>query len=183
MDMICATFLLELISQIVPAREFERRVTLMPEANLRDAMNERRYTHWFFLGSRSQSWAKPLLVRFRSDFELAYGAAWTIVDRHTGRSYSTPDPSQIHAREAKGSDYALIEKIVDEENEKVVFFLAGLWDSGTQATGQYLFNQRQKLVAEFGRGGFQLLLRLAAGSTEVQNVEVHRRPGLRALKP
>ena len=69
----------------------------------------------------------------------------------------------------------MIEKVV--ESRRVVFFIAGLWDSGTLAAGRYLVDKRKELVREFSSAGFQILLRMDAGYSDVRETIFRRRHG------
>jgi hypothetical protein len=73
-------------------------------------------------------------------------------------------------------DYALIEKIIDEISDRVIFVIGGMWDTSSLTAGRYLIEHREKIYRKFGGGGFQYVLEIPAGSTLVKNVVIERSP-------
>ena len=168
------------LGKLLPGEDLVSRISIITDDELRASLEHVDVTHIFVIGSRSHVEARPTLEQYSQDFSIQYDeSAWHIVDRITGKRYSRPDPVKgASGATITGDDFALIEKIIGLSG-RVIFFIAGLWDRSTLAAGQYLIRERRDIVANFGAGGFQILLRIAAGSTSIRDVVIKRRPSLK----
>jgi hypothetical protein len=76
-------------------------------------------------------------------------------------------------------DYAIIEKIIDLRRGRVLFIIAGMWDSSTQAAGRFLTDNRDEIFRKFGSGGFQYILETRQGRPHVEEVIRARPPRIK----
>ena len=177
-DMYAAEQMLVALSRLWSVDEVGRHLEIVNADNLENRINTRRYTHFVVIGTRSHARAAGLFKRYSDDFEFQFDKTeWRIVDKRGEAKFTTPDPSrQSSDAPDQRFDYALIEKIVLEE-DRCMFFIAGLWDTSTQAAAEYLVRERKFLVEQFGAGGFQIVLQIIAGTTQVKGLPLlSRRP-------
>jgi len=169
--------IIALLGRILPPDEFNGRISVISDGELNSTLKQADVSHAFVFGSRSHQLARQALNVYGGGFSFEYDdKLWHIVDRRTGKRYSAPDPSKsIERAEEAGDDYAIIEKVIVPDG-RVIFFIAGFWDTSTLTAGQYLVSRRREIVADFGSGGFEILLKTAAGFTMVRDVVEKRRP-------
>lgn len=170
--------ILAMLSKIFEIDDLQKRVVLATDEQTELLLQEPVYSHYVMLGTRSQGYSRQLLQQYSRDFEFSYmDDAWSIIDKRESKSYTVPDPSKtVPGKPIEGTDYALLEKIIDTANQRVIIIIAGMWDTGTLAAGNFLVSHRHEIYKRFGSGEFQYLLELPAGSTEVRRVIVERRP-------
>lgn len=177
-DLHVAEQILVALSRMWPVDLVRQHLELVRAESLDDLITSGRYTHFIVVGTRSHARVGGLFRRYSDDFEFHYDATeWRIVDKRGCQTFVTPDPSHQRSEAPdQRFDYALIEKIVLRD-ERCIFLIAGLWDTSTQAAAEYLVRERQFLVGQFGSGGFQIVLRVIAGTTEVKGAPLlSRRP-------
>lgn len=156
-----------------------RQIVIHGSDNVQGVMDDPSYTHFIFVGTRSHTKIQKLFKHYSEDFKFEFDInEWRIIDNREGKIYSTPDPSQQSSDDPNQHlDYALIEKIVIDSERKCLFFIAGLWDTSTEAAAKYLIRERANLVQNFGAGGFQVVIAVRAGTTDVSGgARVWRRP-------
>lgn len=152
------------------------KVDIMTDRDTERLLQENRHRYFFLLGTRSHKAIREILNQHNHDFDFEFAPdEWSIVDRRTNTKYSVADPSRMKsAEEAKDMDYALLERIVDDTNHRVLYAIGGMWDSSTEGASEFLLVNRGSISQEFGEGGFQYLLKFRAGSSQVADVELVR---------
>lgn len=170
--------LIALLGKFFDADELESRVAVATEEETESLVRSGAYTHYVLMGTRSHPQATRVLAQYSADFEFNFSKSeWSVVDKRSGQKYSVPDPSEPNLdNEIGGTDYALVEKIVDPLLHKVIIFIGGMWDTGTLAAGTFLIAHRKQIFDQFGSDGFQYLLEVAPGSTHVRRIVVERSP-------
>jgi hypothetical protein len=140
-----------LLGKIFDSDEIQTRIALSTDEDTESLVRSGAYTHYILLGTRSHHHARKLLAQYSDDFDFSFSPdRWSIFDRRTGQSYSVPDPSQTTSRDTvEGSDYALIEKVIDPLNRAVIIFIGGMWDTGTLAAGTFLLSHRKRIAQRF----------------------------------
>jgi len=177
-DLQVAKQILIALSRLWSVDQVNKHLELVKAESLEELIKSKLYTNFVIVGTRSHARASSLFRRYSDDFEFHYDPTqWRIIDKRSGKTFQTPDPSQ-QSSDAPDQrfDYALIEKIV-LGHSRCVFLIAGLWDTSTQAAAEYLVRERKFLVEQFGAGGFQIVLQVIAGTTEVKGLPLlSRRP-------
>jgi hypothetical protein len=169
--------IIALLGKIFTTDEIDRKVTIDSDENSSSLLADPTYTNFIFFGSKSHSLSRTILTQYSEDFTFEYNKNnWSLTDKRNNIKYKVPDPSQEQNNINNQKDYALIEKMVDAENNKVYFIIAGMWDTSTLAAGKYLLNNVDRLYRKFGNGGFQILLSVNAGHTNVLEVIEERKP-------
>jgi hypothetical protein len=170
--------MIAILGGIFETEEVQNRIVLKTDEQAVDLLRGGEYTHYVLVGARSQRYSRQILQQYSEDFEFGFTEnEWSIIDKRENKKYSVPDPSQTaESPDAGIMDYAIIEKIIDEVGDRVIFVIAGLWDTGTLAAGQFLIEHREEIYQKFGTGGFQYLLEIYAGSTRVKSVKLERSP-------
>lgn len=177
-DILPAAGLMRLIAEMLPPGRSADTVTILRAADF----TEGKASHSFLFGTKSQESVEALLEWRSNDFAFEdTGKFWQIRDLKKRKLYKVDDPSKSKPRRGRGSTkqpkhYAVIEKIVDSENDRVFFVVAGLWDQGTQGAGEYLLKNWERLVEQYGASRFQVLLEFAAGLNSL-GVKVIRQSG------
>jgi hypothetical protein len=168
-DLCSAVDLIALIGEILPPERAQDAIQLFRA----DELTGSDTSHFFLFGSRSHDMVQPLMRSQSKNFAFYYkdpvthsDEFWQIHDLVTGEIHKVSDPSQFppdskERTAARETDYAVIEKIIDRENDRVFFVLAGLQDRGTRGAGEYLVKNWEKLVTKFGASPFQILLKFA----------------------
>lgn len=177
-DIRSAAGLMRLITEMLPPGKSADTITLLRAADFTDG----NASHSFLFGTKSQESIKALLKWRSNDFAFEdTGKFWRIRDLKKKKLYKVEDPSKskpVRGRQSieQPKHYAVIEKIVDPENDRVFFVVAGLWDQGTQGAGEYLLENWEHLVAQYGASRFQVLLEFAGGLNS-RDVNVIRQSG------
>jgi hypothetical protein len=170
-DVLSAAGLISLIREMLPLTRPESAIRILKASDL----TETNDSHIFLFGSKSHDKVKAILDNYSKDFSFSYADPemgpdnfWRITDLKTNNVYRVQDPSSWTPGSAEGraaleSDYAVIEKIIDADNGRVFFVLAGLQDRGTRGAGEYLVRHWEELIKEYGASPFQVLLQFGAG--------------------
>lgn len=134
-----------------------------------DAFKNNRASHVFCFGSKSHEYVANLLTNYSRRFAMEYSdEIWGIRDLAMGKKYEIRNPSRTapgsqERENAMETDYAVIEKLIDPDNGRVYFVIAGLQDRGTRGAGEYVAKHWEELVEHFGSGAFRVLLQFAPG--------------------
>ncbi|MBO6623819.1 MAG: hypothetical protein JJ938_02995 [Roseicyclus sp.] len=164
-------------ASIWPLNKQSARVRIESADELLNTLGDPLKTNVIVVGTKSHIEASHMIRRYSDDFEFRYDSEeWSIHDKRTGQVYSTPSPNNQSSRDPdQDFDFALIEKTYLGNGNRFVIFLAGLWDSSTQAAGEFLVRERDSLVDQFGDGSFQVLLRVRSGTTDVVGQPIFKR--------
>ncbi|MER2266092.1 CHAT domain-containing protein [Methylobacterium oxalidis] len=171
--------LMQLVGRFLPSLEdLARKARIIADTATRRSFEEREYTHYILIGSRSHDFSRTQLPQYSRDFEFKFAdnGPWSLIDHREDRIYEVPDPRSVAGLTPEASDYALIEKIVDPDNQRVLLIIAGMWDTSTRAAGRYFFEKRDGIIRRFGAGGFQIVLEIRQGTTDVRREVVSRKP-------
>lgn len=171
--------LIQLVGRFLPKSEdLARRARIIPGHVVDASFEAKEFTHYVLVGSRSHDFSRSKLPQYSRDFafEFTECGPWRLIDRREGIFYDVANPALAAAPTPNASDYALVEKIVDPQNDRVLLVIAGMWSSSTLAAGRYLFDKRDEIVRRFGAGGFQFVLETRQGTSEVTRVVVSREP-------
>lgn len=183
-DVDSATGLISLLGEILPPGRAQEAIEMFRAEELTE---NRKASHIFAFGSKSHGRVQNLLKAYSKHFAFEYKDPvtgsddfWKIEDRKEKKVYKVPDPSKLKAGSderaaANESDYAVIEKIIDQKNDRVIFVLAGLQDRGTRGAGEYLLKHWQDLVAKYGASPFQVLLKFEPGLASFGVSEIERK--------
>jgi hypothetical protein len=177
-DLGAVEHLLALVGRFVPGEDLWRRIAIVSDHAVGEMLEHGDYTHYFLLGSRSHSFSRSKLRNYSRDFDFDFSAKseWRLCDRREGVTYTVPNPQEASTPTPGERDYALLEKIIDPLNRRVVFVIAGMWDTSTHAAGRYLLANRDRIVGRFGSGGFQIILETVQGSLDIKTVVCERAP-------
>lgn len=157
--------LIKLLAEMLPSERVGDAIRIRDA----DELAETSATHIFTFGSRSHKYAQHLISAYSEDFSLTYEEeVWYIEDRITRNIHKIDNPSRYtpgsqEKQAALETDFAIIEKMVDVNKDRVIFVLAGLQDRGTRGAGYHLKEKWEKLVKDHGARPFQLLLKFAPG--------------------
>jgi len=169
--------LIATLGRLFPVDDFGDRIVIGTDERTQDMLDEGIFTHYVLFGTQSHAYVRNVLQQYSRDFEFHFGGEqWSLIDKRTSNTYSVQNPSLLHRADASGMDYALIEKIIDEISDRVIFVIGGMWDTSSLTAGRYLIEHREKIYRKFGGGGFQYVLEIPAGSTLVKNVVIERSP-------
>jgi len=174
--------MIAILGRLFEMEEVQNRIVLATDEQAEDLFIGGEYTHYVLVGSKSHKYSRQILKQYSEDFEFSFTEKdWSIIDKRENKKYTVPDPSQTAESpdpkiQYEGMDYAIIEKIIDEVASRVVFIIAGMWDTSTLAAGKFLIEHREDIYQKFGAGGFQYLLEIPAGSTRVKSVKLERSP-------
>jgi hypothetical protein len=168
------------LGQIFDIDELQNRLVFATDEQTEALLEEGGYTHYIILGTRSHEYSRQILRQYSEDFEFEFAeSAWSIIDKRENKTYMVPDPSRTDpGKPVTAIDYALIEKIVDEDAGRVIIVIGGMLDTGTLAAGNFLIEHREEIYRQFGSRGFQYLLEILPGSTSVRRIIVERSPRL-----
>jgi hypothetical protein len=182
-DVDSATGLISLLGEILPPGRAQEAIEIFRAEQL----TENKASHIFAFGSKSHGRVQDLLKAYSKHFAFEYKDPvtgsddfWKIEDRKEKKVYAVRDPSKLKAGSderaaANESDYAVIEKIIDQKNDRVIFVLAGLQDRGTRGAGEYLLKHWEDLVAKYGASPFQVLLKFEPGLASFGVSEIERK--------
>jgi len=166
-----------LLGKFYTPRDFDNHVLIDTDENLRPLLEDLSISHYFFLGSNSLSLSKELLEKYSDDFTFEYKSEyWSLLDQRTKRKYDSKNPIDPKSSEINYKDYAIIEKIINKETKKVIFFIAGARDSSTLAAGKYFTSHLDEIYHKFGNGGFQYILEMDTQLGNYPKVIVERSP-------
>jgi hypothetical protein len=183
-DVGAAVGLISLLGEILPPKRAHEAVEIFQAEQLTE---NRDSSHIFAFGSKSHGHVQDLLKAYSKDFAFEYkdpetgsDEFWKITDRKEGTVYKVHDPSKFKAgsderKAADETDYAVIEKIIDQKNARVIFVLAGLQDRGTRGAGEYLLKNWENLVTKYGASPFQELLKFEPGLASFGASEIERK--------
>jgi CHAT domain len=165
-----------LVGRFLARGQLSRRIEIVPDWEAGPLLDRQEYTHFVLIGSRSHSLSRQKLQNYSEDFDFEFSDnSWRLIDKR-GQTYEVHAPDKISEPVAGTKDYAIIEKIIDTINGRVLFVIAGMWDTSTHAAGRYLTDHRDEIFAKFGNGGFQYILETVQGSPDVKRVVLARSP-------
>jgi len=162
-DVLAAVALHSLVCQILPRDRSQTAIHYLRP----DQFEDNTASHVFLFGSKSLDLVGHVLKNYSKSFAPSYGADyWQFEDRETGRIYRVENPSRYipgsdERQAAEQMDYAVIEKIVVPDTDRVYFVMSGLQDRGTRGAGEYLAKHWERLVKEHGAASFRLMLQFA----------------------
>ena len=178
--------LVALLGKVFDWSNLHKHIHFFSDSDAEQVFQDSSYTHIILFGHKSHGFSREVLKKYSEDFKFPDDSPegkWAIEDLRTNELYEVPDPqisdSEIEKSGYKGPDYALIEKITDTEDKRVLFVIAGIRAKSTQAAGEYLITKFDLIQRKFGSGGFQILLAIKPGTTEVIEEIVSRSPKLK----
>jgi len=169
-----------LLGKVFDLNDLDTRVIVDSDENSLGLLSDTSITHFILFGSRSHSYSRKILKQYSKDFIFDYSAeTWILTDKRTKTKYKVQNPSkgsEILNTTDTLHDYAIVEKAIDEINNRVIIVIAGMWDLSTLAAGRYLSSHIDELDKKFANGGFQLLLEIQTGTSSIERVIAERRP-------
>lgn len=170
-----------LVGRYLARGALQERLDIVADWEAGNLIDRKAYTHFVLIGSRSHALSREKLKYYSQDFEFKFDdQKWTLVDKREPKDYEVDPPDQSGSANPEKADYAIIEKIIDTRSGLVLFVIAGMWDSSTEAAGRYLIENLDGIFGEFGAGGFQYILETRQGRPVVENVLCKRRPRIKA---
>jgi len=176
-DVFAIEHFVALVGRYLARGALRGRLDIVADWEAGGLIDRKTYTHFVLIGSRSHALSREKLKYYSQDFEFNFDSPlWTLIDKRTGKVYEVDPPDQSGSPNPDKVDYAIIEKIIDTRSGLVLFVIAGMWDSSTEAAGRYLVENLDDIFRTFGTGGFQYILETRQGKPEVENVLCKRRP-------
>jgi CHAT domain-containing protein len=169
-----------LVGRFLARDSLVRRIDIVPDFDVGDLIDRETYTHFILIGSRSHSLSRAKLQDYSEDFKFDFTESnWGLTDKREGIQYKVDAPDKIAKPDTSMKDYAIIEKIIDIRHGRVLFIIAGMWDTSTQAAGRFLTDNWDDIFHKFGSGGFQYILETRQGRPEVERVIRARPPRIK----
>lgn len=175
-DVAASKNILLLLGKVIDSTDFDNKVKMESDDRIEEILIDESITHFVFFGSASLNDSNRLLSQYSHDFEYEFAPDyWILKDKRTGTVYPVKNPSAPESKK-ENMDYAIIEKIIDDKMNRVFYFIAGSWGQSTLAAAKYLVLNFNKICQMYGHSGFQLLLEVEAGKTEVNRLIFQRSP-------
>lgn len=175
-DVFAVEHFIALVGRYLARGPLQGRVDIVPDWEAGDLIDRKAYTHFVLIGSRSHALSREKLKYYSEDFQFSFGDGWALTDKRTGNVYTVKPPDQSQEADHDVTDYAIIEKIIDTRTGLILFVIAGMWDSSTEAAGRYLTDNLDEIFRTFGAGGFQYILEIRQGRPVVEKVLCSRHP-------
>jgi hypothetical protein len=179
-DILAIQHFIALVGRFLARDSLGGRIDIVPDFQVGDLIDRGTYTHFILVGSRSHSLSREKLQDYSEDFKFDFTETnWGLTDKREGIQYRVGAPHRNAEPDTSVKDYAIIEKIIDLRRGRVLFIIAGMWDSSTQAAGRFLTDNRDEIFRKFGSGGFQYILETRQGRPHVEEVIRARPPRIK----